>query len=240
MSGILANVLPNEERFSATEALHVEVIADLACPFCFLGKRRLDTALKAVQGPSEVSWYPWQLNPELPKDGEAYTDFLTQRFGSVENIQPILDGLIKEGANEGIDFRFDKLARVPNTLMAHQLMYQAEVEGKDQSVLADRLMSAFFEHGKDIGDFDVLVGIAREFGIAEVDATLTLFDDASKQVVQHRESQVRASGIAGVPGFLLNRRLLVIGAQEADALVNAFDRAMFGEGTEQILSPALH
>ena len=240
MSGILANVLPREERFSATEALHVEIIADLACPFCFLGKRRLDTALEAVQGPSEVSWYPWQLNPELPKKGEAYTDFLTQRFGSVENIQPILDGLVEEGAKEGIDFRFDKLERVPNTLMAHQLMYQAEVEGKDQSALADRLMSAFFEHGKDIGDFDVLVGIAREFGIAEVDATLALFDDASKQVVQHRESQVRASGIAGVPAFLLNRRLLVVGAQKADALVNAFDRAMFGEGTEQVLSPALH
>ncbi len=240
MSGIRANVLPNEERFSATEALHVEVIADLACPFCFLGKRRLDKALKAVQGPSEVSWYPWQLNPELPKDGEAYSDFLTQRFGSVENIQPILDGLVKEGAKEGIDFRFDKLERVPNTLMAHQLMYQAEVEGKDRSALADRLMSAFFEHGKDIGDFDVLVGIARELGIAEVDATLALFDDVSKQVVQHRESQVRASGIAGVPAFLLNRRLLVVGAQEADALVNAFDRAMFGEGTEQVLSPALH
>ena len=240
MSGILANVLPNEERFSATEALHVEIIADLACPFCFLGKRRLDKALEAVQGPSEVSWYPWQLNPELPKDGEAYTDFLTKRFGSLENIQPILDGLVAEGAKEGIDFCFDKLERVPNTMMAHQLMYQAEVEGKDRSALADRLMSAFFEHGKDIGDSDVLVGIAREFGIADVDATLALFDDASKQVVQHRESQVRASGIAGVPAFLLNRRLLVVGAQEADALVNAFDRAMFGEGTEQVLSPALH
>ena len=133
MSGILANVLPNEERFSANEALHVEVIADLACPFCFLGKRRLDKALQAVQGPSEVSWYPWQLNPELPKEGEAYSDFLTQRFGSVENIQPILDGLVAEGRAEGIDFRFDKLERLPNTLMAHQLMYQAEVEGKDQS-----------------------------------------------------------------------------------------------------------
>ncbi len=240
MSGILANVLPREERFSATEALHVEVIADLACPFCFLGKRRLDTALKAVAGPSEVSWYPWQLNPELPKEGEPYTDFLTSRFGSVENVQPILDGLVAEGAKEGIDFRFDNLERVPNTLMAHQLMYQAEVEGKDRSALADRLMSAFFEHGKDVGDFDVLVGIAREFGIADVDATLALFDNASKQVVQHRESQVRASGIAGVPAFLLNRRLLVVGAQDADALVNAFDRAMFGEGTENVLSPALH
>ncbi len=240
MSEILANVLPSEDRVTATAALHVEVIADLACPFCFLGKRRLDVALEAVQGPSEVSWYPWQLNPQLPKDGEAYTDYLTHRFGSVAKIQPILDGLVEEGVHEGIEFRFDKIERVPNTLMAHQLMYQAEVEGKDQSALADDLMSAFFEHGKDIGDEEVLLGIARKHGIAEVDATLALYDDASKQVVQHRESQVRASGIAGVPGFLLNRRLMVIGAQDADAMVNAFDRAMFGEGTEQILSPALH
>ena len=113
MSETLANIVKSNDRGTPTAALHVEVIADLACPFCFLGKRRLDSALTSVQGPSDISWYPWQLNPELPKEGEAYTDFLTQRFGSIENIQPILDGLVAEGAKEGIDFRFDKLERVP-------------------------------------------------------------------------------------------------------------------------------
>ncbi len=221
-------------------ALHVEVIADLICPFCYLGKRRLGQALCAVQGPQDVRWLPWQLNPDMPAAGLGFEDYLTSRFGSPADIEPVLEGLTLEGRREGIEFRFDRLTHVPNTLRAHQLMYLAETEGRDQSALAEDLMEAFFRHGRDIGDSSVLVDIAGRHGLGGDQVTSVLSDDTARQIVQTREAQVRSSGISGVPGFLLNRRLLLIGAQDADAIVNGFDRAMFGEGTDEIVSPALH
>lgn len=240
MSERLSNVPSKNGRIAPGAALHVEVIADLICPFCYLGKRRLDTALRAVQGPFDVSWFPWQLNPEMPAEGVPYEDYLTRRFGNPANVQPVLESLAEEGKQEGIRFRFDKLKRVPNTLRAHQLLYLAETEGQDQSALAEELMSAFFERGENIGDPKVLVELAGRHGLASDDVLRVIDDEAAKQVVVTREGQVRSSGISGVPGFLLNRRLLVIGAQEADAIINAFDRAMFGEGTDELVSPALH
>jgi predicted DsbA family dithiol-disulfide isomerase len=101
-------------------------------------------------------------------------------------------------------------------------------------------MRAFFTDGRNIGDPDVLVDIAGRHGLKSDDVDRVLRDDAARQVVLKREAQMRASGIAGVPGFLLNRRLLLVGAQDADNMVNAFDRAMFGEGTDQLVSPALN
>ena len=240
MSERLTNNHPAAERMAPGAALHVEVIADLACPFCYLGKRRLATALRAVRGPYDVSWLPWQLNPDMPADGLSLDDYLTRRFGSPANVAPILEGLAAEGKGAGIDFRFDRLKRVPNTLKAHQLMYLAESEGCDPSALAEGLMSAFFERGEDIGDTDVLVEQGGSQGMKPDDVVRAIGDNASRQIVATREGQVRASGITGVPGFLLNRRLLIVGAQEADAMVNAFDRAMFGEGTDSLVSPALH
>lgn len=240
MSERLTNNHSVAERMAPGAALHVEVIADLACPFCYLGKRRLATALRAVRGPYDVSWLPWQLNPDMPAEGLSLDDYLTRRFGSPANVAPVLESLAAEGKGAGIDFRFDRLTRIPNTLKAHQLMYLAEAEGRDQSALAERLMSAFFERGEDIGNTDVLVEQAGTEGIRADDVVRIIGDDASRQIVATREGQVRASGIHGVPGFLLNRRLLIVGAQDADAMVNAFDRAMFGEGTDLLISPALH
>ena len=240
MSQTLTNIIRAKEPIAPSAALHIEVIADLICPFCFLGKRRLDAALRAVQGPSDVTWYPWQLNPEMPQDGVEFESYLSNRFGPPATIEPVLESLTREGKTEGIEFRFDKIKRVPNTMKAHLLMYLAETEGKDQMALADDLMSAFFEHGKDIGDVETLQNIAEMHGLSVDDVTRVFEDEKAKQVVMTREAQVRSSGIAGVPGYLLNRRLLMIGAQETDAMINAFDRAMFGEGTDQLVSPALH
>ena len=240
MSAIFANIVRATDRVAPTAALHVEVIADFVCPFSYLGKRRFDDAMRAVQGPSDVSWYPYQLNPDMPQDGMSLEDYLTQRFGSPAGIQPVLDSLIAEGRQASIDFRFKQLTHVPNTLAAHQVMYRAETEGKDQSALAEEFMSAFFVRGENIGETDVLVELAGRHGLDATDVVRVIEDDAARQVVLTREAQVRASGIAGVPGFLLNRRLLLVGAQTTDNMVNAFDRAMFGEGDEEIISPALH
>lgn len=240
MSARLSNNVPGPAPLAPGAALRVEVIADLACPFCYLGKRRLFGALRAVQGPYEVRWIPWQLNPEMPGEGMSFEEYLSARFGNAAAVAPVLESLTAEGCHDGISFRFDRMKRVPNTLKAHQLMYLAETRGLDQSALAEELMSAFFERGEDIGDAAVLAELAVRHGLAAHDVQRVVEDEAAKQVVVAREGRVRASGIKGVPGFLLNRRMLMIGAQEPDAMVNAFDRAMFGEGTDELVSPALH
>ncbi len=240
MSETLSNIVRIDDRVTSTAALHVEVIADFVCPFCFLGKRRLDQALKAVKGPAETSWYPFQINPEIPAEGQPFEEYLTNRFGSPANVEPVLEHIAEDGRSEGIDFRFDRIRHVPNTLPVHQLMQLAETIGADQTALAEALMSAFFEDGRNIGSRDELIDIARTHGISSDEAIKAMTSERIRQIVLTREGQVRASGLSSAPGFLLNRRLLVVGAQSTENIVNAFDRAMFGEGTDALVSPALH
>lgn len=240
MSETLFNFVRQNERFTPTATLHVEVIADFVCPFCFLGKRRFDRALAAVQGPSNTSWYPFQLNPGIPLVGQSFDDYLDQRFGGIANIEPVLEQLVDEGRHEGIEFRFDRIEHVPNTLPIHQVMQQAQNVGADQSAFADELMRAFFEQGRNIGDPDVLAEIAARHGIPELKAREAIGSDQLRQVVVTREARVRNSGMPAAPGFLVNRRLLVVGAQPTDYIVNAFDRAMFGASTDTLESPAIH
>lgn len=240
MSQLRSNIVRDNDRVAPTASLHVEVIADLVCPFCYIGKRRLDEALKAVEGPSDVRWHPYQLNPEIPAEGLSFEEYLSARFGSPENVEPVLTHLADEGRSAGIRFRFDRLRHVPNTLPLHQVMQLAETRGHDQSAIAEDLMSGFFEHGRNIGDRNELIDIVRRHGLNADDVDKAIDDDRIRQLVLTREAQVRSSGLAGVPGFLVNRRLLVVGAQDADNIINAFDRAMFGEGTDNLVSPALH
>ena len=240
MSETLFNIVRSNDRVTPTATLHVEVIADFVCPFCFIGKRNLDKALEAVQGPADTSWYPFQLNPEIPPEGLPFDVYLTRRFGSPANVEPILEHLVAEGEDGGIDFRFDTIRHVPNTLPVHQVMQLAETCGADQSALADDLMSSFFEQGRNIGEQRVLIDIAGRHGISAEETRKAIGSDQMRQLVVTREAQVRSSGLTAAPGFLVNRRLLVVGAQPTDNIVNAFDRAMFGEGTDSLLSPALH
>ena len=152
----------------------------------------------------------------------------------------MLSYLTEEGRAAGIAFRFDRLKQVPNTLAAHQVMYFAETMGVDQSALADDLMSAFFEHGRNIGEKAELADIAERHGMTADEVFAATDDEQTRQFVLAREAEVRNSGIVGVPGFLLNRRLLIVGAQDTDTIISAFDRAMFGEGSDSPLSAAPH
>lgn len=240
MGETLSSIARRNDRITPMASLHVEVIADLVCPFCFIGKRRLDEALLSVQGPSDVSWYPYQLNPEIPAEGQPFDVYLKRRFGSPADVEPVLQYLAGEGKSIGIDFRFDKLRHVPNTVPVHQVMQLAENLGTDQSALAEDLLSAFFEQGRNIGEKGELIDIGRAHGMSAEDINRAIDNDQTKQLVLTREGQARSSGLVGVPGFLVNRRLLVVGAQSAENIVTAFDRAMFGEGTDSLASPALH
>ena len=147
---------------------------------------------------------------------------------------------LSDGRSEGIEFRFDRIQHVPNTLPVHQLMQLAETIGVDQTALAEDLMSAFFAYGRNIGNREELIDIASLHGISSDEVVKAITSQQLRQLILTREGQVRASGLSSAPGFLLNRRLLVVGAQSTENIVNAFDRAMFGEGTDALESPALH
>ena len=237
---------PNVARISGKDdaaspaMLQVDIIADLICPWCYLGKRRLDDALLAVHGPSVVNWYPFQLNPTMPEAGMGFDEYLAARYGDPETLQPALAQLTAAGAAEGINFRFDRITHVPNSLNAHRVMKLAETDGISASGLAENLLRGFFEEGMDISQRDVLLDVGSRSGLSETSIIRVLDDDTTRQTVLSQEAQVRRSGVTGVPDFLINKRLFVIGAQSTANLVNVFDRAMFGEESDLPVSATVH
>ncbi len=239
-------ISPETAKATASEyghpaaTLQVDVIADLICPWCYLGKKRLDSALQAVHGPSLVTWYPFQINPTMPTEGMPFEDYLAIKFGDPARLEPGLAALTAAGESEGVKFRFDKMSQVPNTLSAHRLMKLAEDEGVDTSELAENILQGFFEKGLNIADRDVLIEIGAASGLSAAAINETLEDEKSSRIVASQEAQVRQSGITGVPDFLINKRLFVVGAQSTENLVSIFDRVMFGAESDQPVSPIVH
>jgi len=224
----------------AAATLQVDVIADWICPWSYLGKKRLDDALSAVHGPSLVTWYPYQLNPNMPAAGQSLDDYLANKFGDPKLLQPAMDQLKVLGQSAGIDFRFDRISDVPNTLNAHRLMNLAESQGANTSGLAERIQHGFFTAGLDIANPDVLAEMGAKVGLRFNDVLSTLEDERSKQIVLAQEAQVRQSGVTGIPDFLVNKRLFVIGPQQSANLVHVFDRAMFGAESDLPASEVIH
>ncbi len=235
----IAQLAQNDDSVSGA-TLQVDIIADLICPWCYLGKRRLDDALGAVHGPSSVGWFPFQINPSMPAEGIAFDEYLERKFGKPETVQPGLDYLTEAGNVEGLHFRFDRIKRVPPTIDAHRIMGLAELDGADKSELADSILKGFFEDGLDISDRDVLIELGGRSGLSASTINAALDDEATRQNVLALEGQVRKGGVTGVPDFLINRRLFVIGAQKTEVLVDVFDRAMFGDESDQPVSPTIN
>ena len=229
-----------DEAPQTPATLQVDVIADLICPWCYLGKKRLDDALAAVHGPSIVTWFPFQLNPAMPDDGMPLEEYLASKFGDPDQLQPGLEELKSAGNADGVDFRFDRIERVPNTLNAHRLMSLAELKGADSSTLAEAMLHGFFTEGLDISDPEVLVEIGEDCNLGRIEILTTLDDERSRSIVLGQEAHVRQSGVTGVPDFLVNKRLFVVGAQRTENLVSVFDRAMFGEDSDLPVSPIVH
>ena len=235
----IARISTNEPPRSLA-TLQVDVIADLACPWSFLGKKRLDEALAAVHGPSYVTWFPFQINPAIPDSGMPLEEYIAAKFGDPDSLQLAMDQLVAAGSEQGIEFRFDRITHVPNTLNAHRLMNLAEQQSADTSLLADNILRSFFGRGLDISDPDVLAELGNEAGLGTTEILTTLEDERSKKIVLSQEAQVRRSGVTGVPNFLINKRLLVVGPHRTESLVNVFDRAMFGEESDLPVSTVVH
>jgi len=208
---------------SEANAITVDVVSDVVCPWCFIGQKRLDKAVAAAGDVDvHISWRPFQLDPTIPPQGKDRREYMRAKFGSDERIREIHARIEPLGEAEGISFAFDAIKVAPNTLDAHRLIRWAGAAGEAvQNRLVRRLFQLNFEEGVNIGDHAVLVEAAREAGMdASVVATL-LPTDADVEAVRTEIATASRMGISGVPCFLLEGKYAVMGAQDVDTLADA-------------------
>ena len=205
--------------------LTVDVVSDVACPWCFIGMKRLEHAMSlAPEVEVAVRWRPYQLDPTIPPGGLPRKAYMLQKFGSQEKLREIHDRLVPLGEVEGIRFNFEGMEVSANTLDAHRLIRWAGSQkspAEAQGQVVRRLFEINFEEAGDIGDRAVLAGVAGEAGM---DAALTealLSSNADVEAVQTEIATASRMGIRGVPCFLLEGKYAVMGAQDAETLADA-------------------
>ena len=215
-------------------AMTIDVISDVVCPWCFIGRRRLGRALAqyAVREPGirpVVSWHPFQLNPDLPPEGIDRRAYLEAKFEGPQRADEIYARVRAAGLAEGIEFAFDRIRRQPNTRDAHRLIAWVQARGSPEDVV-EGLFRAYFLEGRLIGDRDVLAAVAGEAGQDAEAARDYLESDASAETVEAMDRRVRELGVTGVPFFIFDGRVAVSGAQEPQTLVSAMAEAMTDGG----------
>jgi predicted DsbA family dithiol-disulfide isomerase len=213
-----------------TTALQLEVVSDIVCPWCYIGKRRMEAALALFakahpdQPSPQVSWLPFQLNPDIPAAGMSRADYLQRKFGSKDG-GGIYERVSAEGKKEGLDFNFSAIQRQPNTLKAHALVAAALPLGC-QAQVKEALMKAYFCEGADLTQDANLQKIATAAGMPPEAAHAVLQDTAGQQEVAEQDAELRRIGISGVPYFILNRQIGVSGAQSPENLLAAMEQAL--------------
>lgn len=204
--------------------LTVDVISDVICPWCYIGKRRLEKAIARHGGSVTVHWLPFQLNPSMPKEGISRREYRTGKFGSWERSQELDARVAAEGKAEGIDFAFDQIERTPNTLDAHRLIWLAEKEGVQDAVV-ERLFRAYFIDGRDISNRLELIDVVAEAGLAREKADAVLNSDEGMAAIREAEERSRRFQVDGVPFFIVNDKITLSGAQQPETFLEAFKQA---------------
>lgn len=211
----------------------LDVYSDVICPWCYIGKRHMQVALAelAAEGRTyDVSWRPFQLNPDMPAGGVERDDYRRAKFGSLERSRE-LDAQVASAAKAaGLSIRHDLMRRTPNTLAAHRLIQFAAEQG-GQNGLVDALFAAYFVEGRDIGERETLIDLAVQSGLDRVAVAEFLDGDRLADTVQTEDQALRQAGLNGVPTFVLDRHVLFSGAVPADVFAEALgkaDRALAG------------
>lgn len=209
--------------------LRIDVWSDIACPWCFVGKRRLEAALSRFEHRDavEVVWHAFELDPSAPSvlpSEPSYAERLAKKYRcSPEQGQAMIDRMTETAAADGLAFRFDRI-RPGNTFDAHRLIHLAHERGK-QGAVKERFLAAYLEQGEPIGDKAALLRLAVEAGLDETEVTDVLESNAYADEVRQDELTARQLGVSGVPFFVFAQRFGVSGAQPADALVEVLEQA---------------
>jgi predicted DsbA family dithiol-disulfide isomerase len=202
----------------------IDVVSDVVCPWCFIGKRRLEKALALKPDiPVEVRYHPYFLNPWVPREGMARDEYLTTKFGSPERYKGIAGRVAAAAAEEGLTYAVDKMKRQPNTLDCHRLILWAGASGKAPQ-MKQRLMDLYFTEGADLSDREVLVKAAADIGLDADAIRQKLGSDADVTQVENAANSAKDAGINGVPTFIIGGVAAVSGAQDPRILANAIEQ----------------
>lgn len=211
--------------------MQIEVVSDIVCPWCYVGKRRLKAALaeRPALGVS-VSWLPFEVNPQLPEEGMPRDAYLLERFGDTQRFAAAQAQLIELGRPLGIDFRFDGDRHMPNTRASHMLLRAAARVDSErgtalQSALQERLMAGYFTRGENLSRRETLIEAAHEAGLAIEQAERALADVTLRTEVASIERELQSLGVSSVPTFIFARRFAFSGAQEVPVFLEALDEA---------------
>jgi predicted DsbA family dithiol-disulfide isomerase len=208
--------------------MQIDIISDIVCPWCFIGKRRLEKAL--VMRPeieAAITWRPFQLNPDMPAEGMTRADYIATKFGDSGHSRRIHQTIAEAGATVGIAFAFDKIKRSPNTRNAHRLIRYATRQGAASEVVT-RLFEGYFLEGRDVGDVPTLAKIAAEAGLDEREARAFLAGDSERDEIVAEDRNARRLGVNAVPCFIFAGQYAISGAQEPEFFLPVFDLVLNG------------
>jgi predicted DsbA family dithiol-disulfide isomerase len=215
--------------------MRLDIYSDTICPWCFIGKRRLDRALAERPQPGlTIHWRAFQLNPEMPAEGMDRQLYLQLKFGGAENAERVYAQVRTAGESEEIPFAFAAMQRTPNTVDSHRLIRFAAGKGLQNEVV-EALFEAYFLRGEDIGQPDVLAAAAAGAGLNAGEVRAFLDSDLEDQAVRAEDQEARHAGLQGVPTFIINGKYSVSGAQEPEVLCQMFD---IGRGDDAAGGPA--
>jgi predicted DsbA family dithiol-disulfide isomerase len=211
--------------------LTIDVISDVICPWCYIGKRRLEKAIAAFNGQHEfrVRWHPFQLNPLMPKEGIDRREYRIKKFGSWERSMQLDANIVAVGKGEGIHFDFDRMQRTPNTLDAHRINWLADQQGIQDAVV-ESLFVAYFTEGRDISDRPTLIDVVADAGLDRQRVESVLDSDEGLNEIKAANEQAQRFRVDGVPFFILNGEIKLSGAQPPDVFLAAINQAI-GSGS---------
>jgi predicted DsbA family dithiol-disulfide isomerase len=206
---------------SPPKPLPIDIVSDVVCPWCYIGKRRIENALAlAPEVPVEINWRPFFLNPWVPREGISRDEYLTTKFGSPEAYKNIAGRVVAAAGEEGLTYRPDLVKRQPNTIDCHRLIHWADAIGKSAEI-KQRLMELYFRDGGDLTDSDVLVQAAAGCGLDAADVRRRLATDEDVALISAQAKDAADKGISGVPTFVFAQKYAVSGAQPAEQLARA-------------------
>jgi len=205
--------------------MHIEIFSDVVCPWCYIGKRRLDAVMASDAGRDlTVTWRPYQLYPQIPESGMDRRAFMAARFGGEAELGEIYRRVSTEAAGEGLELDVDAIRVAPNTFRAHRLLSWAEFSGR-QHELAETLFRYYFCTGRDVGDPEVLAAAAGEAGLDQDAAAAMLAGDDEVAKVRAELELAQAVGVTGVPFFVMAGKFAIPGAQPRDVMLQLVERA---------------
>jgi predicted DsbA family dithiol-disulfide isomerase len=206
---------------SSMKPVRLDIVSDVVCPWCYIGKHRIESALALVKDvPVEVHWRPFFLNPWVPREGISREEYLTAKFGSVDAYRGIAGRVVEAAGGEGLSYRPELVKRQPNTVDCHRLIHWAEAKGK-AGEMKQRLMELYFRDGGDLTDVNVLVQAAADCGLDAEDTRRRLATDEDVALVSTQAEEAASKGISGVPTYVFAQKYAVSGAQPPEQLAAA-------------------